>query len=450
MFTYNERDLHRMPTPAKSHLPMKDFIRDSGILDEEGNSAHSNDADVALLRLPAPSLRGTFAKAYGLLAKLVSQIGWDELLKCRSQVFVMEEEYRMQKANDGPDSPSLPHANGNGGGPNTGEDDEEEKEEEEEEGFGPLALAEDGADDDASIKGQLESETPTISVTPSSAEKEGANGSGSPAIPTIKVSTESEGERERNDLAEYEEAAGLASAAARGVEKPKTAVQGEEGEEQTITVPSAEAPGASANGTASPGSFNNKRLCERWLDNLFMVLYEVRPSFPPRSYLAWHPLTWEFVPSLPGPPSIHDLARRGRALQGPAPPVPQDGHRVGDPRRARPAPAPQGGGQGRVPARARRQVLRQGVAQVARVLRRRGRRAAQPQRRHSLVGVPAPVVHGECRACLFLLLSGLGTNEAGADAFLGGPGSTRRRLRTSSSSSFDGTASPRSRTLSFR
>ncbi len=55
-------------------------------------------ADVALLRLPAPSLRGTFAKAYSLLTRLVAKIGWDELLKCRSSVFVMEEEYRMQKA----------------------------------------------------------------------------------------------------------------------------------------------------------------------------------------------------------------------------------------------------------------------------------------------------------------------------------------------------------------
>ena len=55
-------------------------------------------ADVALLRLPAPSLRGTFAKAYALLTLLVAKIGWDELLKCRSSVFVMEEEYRKQKA----------------------------------------------------------------------------------------------------------------------------------------------------------------------------------------------------------------------------------------------------------------------------------------------------------------------------------------------------------------
>ncbi len=49
---------------------------------------------MALLRLPAPGLRGTFAKAYALLAQMVSKIGWDEQLKTRSTVFVMEEEYR--------------------------------------------------------------------------------------------------------------------------------------------------------------------------------------------------------------------------------------------------------------------------------------------------------------------------------------------------------------------
>lgn len=42
MFTYNERDLHRMPTPSKTHLPIKQFIADSNILDEEG----SKDTDV--------------------------------------------------------------------------------------------------------------------------------------------------------------------------------------------------------------------------------------------------------------------------------------------------------------------------------------------------------------------------------------------------------------------
>lgn len=113
MFTYNERDLHRMPTPSKSHLPIKGFIAESGLVNEE--SSRDNEADVALLRLPAPALRGTFSKAYALLTRLVSSIGWDELLKCRSAVFVMEEEYRMQKAG-GPASPTL---GGEGDAPNT-------------------------------------------------------------------------------------------------------------------------------------------------------------------------------------------------------------------------------------------------------------------------------------------------------------------------------------------
>lgn len=98
MFTYNERDMHRMPAPYRTHFPVKQEILSSGILDEENDA--DNEADIALLRLPAPSLRGTFAKAYHLLTLLVSQIGWDELLRCRSSVFVMEEEYRMQKAQE--------------------------------------------------------------------------------------------------------------------------------------------------------------------------------------------------------------------------------------------------------------------------------------------------------------------------------------------------------------
>lgn len=263
MFTYNERDLHRMPTPARSHLPMKDYIAASGILDDEANAMHNNDADVALLRLPAPSLRGTFAKAYALLAQLVSLIGWDELLKCRSLVFVMEEEYRMQKTVDvAPDSPGRPKMNGmNGSG------DESEKE-----GFGPLALEEDDADDDASSKG-VHAPTPVGASAP----RENLPTPSSPSIPTIKVSTESDGEREREAIAAYEEdvtANGSTSrmaGEAHGVEKPAHA----HAEDDAVPAPTTEAPGTSASGAQAPGTFSNKRLCERWLDNLFMVLYEV-------------------------------------------------------------------------------------------------------------------------------------------------------------------------------
>lgn len=317
MFTYNERDLHRMPTPARSHLPMKDFIAASGILDDEVNSTHNNDADVALLRLPAPSLRGTFSKAYGLLAKLVSQIGWDELLKCRSQVFVMEEEYRMQKAQD-PAAPTSPPTATNGFG---GAKDVEPPAE----GFGPLALEGDSADEDASIKG-VHSETPGIAVENPSSEDVG-EGSGSAGIPTIKVSTDSDGEREREAIAKYEDGGSDLGAEAPGVGRPETSVKGEEG--GTTASAGVESEG----GAQAPGSFSNKRLCERWLDNLFMVLYEVRFLFPFFSSSTAD----GFVT---GSSRLHHLARRGRSLQGAAFAVPQDGNRVGDPRRARATTAP--------------------------------------------------------------------------------------------------------------
>jgi cobalamin biosynthesis protein CobT len=99
MFTYSERDMHRMPAPMKTHLPIKAEIMNSGIMEEDA-AGRENEADPNLSRLPAPALHGTFAKAYALLTRLASKIGWDDLLKCRSQVFVMEEEYRMQKAKE--------------------------------------------------------------------------------------------------------------------------------------------------------------------------------------------------------------------------------------------------------------------------------------------------------------------------------------------------------------
>ena len=64
-------------------------------------------ADVTLLRLNGNGLRGTFAQAYALLCDLVAKIGWDELLKIRSTVFVMEEEYRLHKTNGHDDNAST-------------------------------------------------------------------------------------------------------------------------------------------------------------------------------------------------------------------------------------------------------------------------------------------------------------------------------------------------------
>lgn len=250
-----------MPTPARSHLPMKEFILLSGILDDESLPTATNDADVALLRLPAPSLRGTFAKAYALLAKLVSQIGWDELLKCRSLVFVMEEEYRAQKLAD--PTPEI-QAEVNGGAGRNGNGKAKQVEEE---GFGPLAVDGDSADEDASVKAIAPS-TPSIIVTPTIPSFTAlSRENSSTSIPTIKVSTDSDGERERSAIAELEAEATRLNGE---LQKPSLAQYGEE--DKSTSVP---APSTSESTASAPGSFSNKRLCERWLDNLFMVLYEV-------------------------------------------------------------------------------------------------------------------------------------------------------------------------------
>lgn len=219
MFTFNERDLHRMPTPLKTHLPVKKFVADSGILDEE--SSRDNEADVALLRLPAPGLRGTFAKAYALLTLLVSKIGWDELLKTRSKVFVMEEEYRAHKQTTSLDM--------NG-----------------------------AADDSASITGvRSPPRTPTD-------------------IPTIRISTESSRNQANGKAVEHARQPSVTSI------KEET---GEEEEGSPTSVPTvevekpAEAHGVQdadpaqnqvLDGEEEVSAFSNKRLCERWLDNLFL------------------------------------------------------------------------------------------------------------------------------------------------------------------------------------
>lgn len=95
MFTYYERDTYRLPVARTASLPIPPEVNQEEILNE--TNVAQQDADQALLRLPAPALRGTFARAYDLLSKLVTRVGWDDLLRFRSQVFVMEEEYRTQK-----------------------------------------------------------------------------------------------------------------------------------------------------------------------------------------------------------------------------------------------------------------------------------------------------------------------------------------------------------------
>lgn len=249
MFTFNGRDAHRALVPAKVHLP---FQRQIGDILPEKTKSEDDVADPALLRLPAPGLRGTWARAYSLLTRLVSVIGWDELLKTRSVVFVMEEEYRMQKAQA--DIQKVVTSNG---ARNVNDN--------------VAVIHEDGsvtmggatlADDDASTRGM------SSPLSESESKPEIENGLSASAIPIIRVSSEYDTEREiaestRNGIAEQDKATESANAQSLTLEKPVQAAAGEEPE-----------PSQLSNSNQEAFSFTNKRLCERWLDNLFMVLYE--------------------------------------------------------------------------------------------------------------------------------------------------------------------------------
>jgi len=161
-------------------------------------------ADVALLRLPAPGLRGTFAKAYALLALLVSKIGWDELLKTRSVVFVMEEEYRLHKTTASVDL--------------------------------------NGHDDNASTAALRSPNEQPLSATSSD-------------IPTIRISSESN-RLQRNGDGRGEDAGDMN---VPNLEKPETArSQPKEDVSPGVSVDQQE-------GEEFVSAFSNKRLCERWL-----------------------------------------------------------------------------------------------------------------------------------------------------------------------------------------
>jgi hypothetical protein len=178
----------------------------------------------------------------------------------------MEEEYRMQKA-QGDISYAASDANSSG-----------------------LVIHEDGTaipsarDSDAPASSTLnpnddddDASTRAMASPPSAGGSihRNVNGSGSLdtgiPIPTIRVSSDSD-VNEEEAAEEAAEKASINGHAAESntvdhdtLEKPVQAAAGDNAD-QSGDIP------LTANQDAF--SFSNKRLCERWLDNLFMVLYE--------------------------------------------------------------------------------------------------------------------------------------------------------------------------------
>lgn len=96
MFTYQDKDAPIMPEPREVHLPTLPETRLDEI-DSEPEGRYGDQVAPSLLSLRAALYKGTFKHAYSILTEMTKKIGWDQLLKVRSNVFVMEEEYRTDK-----------------------------------------------------------------------------------------------------------------------------------------------------------------------------------------------------------------------------------------------------------------------------------------------------------------------------------------------------------------
>lgn len=134
MFTYQDKDTPVMPEPRDIHLPTLPETRLDEI-DSEPESRYSEQVDPSLLNLRAASYRGTFKHAYNILTEMTAKIGWDQLLKIRSNVFVMEDEYReKQEASQYPKNRNAstdalrgtPDPTTNGTASESGSDDDED------------------------------------------------------------------------------------------------------------------------------------------------------------------------------------------------------------------------------------------------------------------------------------------------------------------------------------
>ncbi|PHH86739.1 hypothetical protein CDD83_9817 [Cordyceps sp. RAO-2017] len=206
MFTHQDKDTPVMPEPREVGLPILADTRLDDI-DSEPESRFSEQVDPSLLNLRAAAYRGTFKQAYSILTEMTAKIGWDQLLKIRSSVFVMEDEYRTEKQEATHVTPSKrsPSTDGLRGTPD------------------PTANGEGDSDADEDEENESGPEKPAELLT--------ANGNGN----------------------------------GNGVEKPSNTIDPREVKADSDKTTSND---------EHLSKLNTKRLCERWLDSLFMVLYE--------------------------------------------------------------------------------------------------------------------------------------------------------------------------------
>ncbi|CAL9737381.1 protein Bch1p [Monosporozyma servazzii] len=75
-------------------LPMDAVLEGVTSLNPQDIQQEHKNADPVLTNLAASGLKATFPYAYQLLTEIVQKTGWENLLKIRSKLFVMEDEYQ--------------------------------------------------------------------------------------------------------------------------------------------------------------------------------------------------------------------------------------------------------------------------------------------------------------------------------------------------------------------
>ncbi|KAI9224722.1 Chs5p-Arf1p-binding proteins-domain-containing protein [Blastocladiella britannica] len=249
MFVHPQRELPMMPEPLRTWFPGHEELMLGDYADNDTQS---------LTPLRAESLRGTFRRAYALLARIVEKCGWEELLGHRASVFVMEDEYRQVK----------------------------------EEELMPVAVdhVPDVTTPIAGIPTPLGTSTTTA----------GKPGGTSPRSPLAEESVDPVANQAAAEQLPESPAAGGVDGGVVGAQpqdaKSAAAAERERAARADLWAKQTQAArdttsggGASGAPTANTGSsnkllsaFSHKRLCERWLDDLFLMLYEDL-----RVYMAW-------------------------------------------------------------------------------------------------------------------------------------------------------------------
>ena len=218
----SHEDLH-LPSPLDVTMDEVSNLQSNDISYEHKN------LDPQLVNLPAANLKSTYAKAYDLLTEIVAKTGWEQLLKYRAKVFVMEEEYRKDR--------KAAAANGH--------------------------LRKSSTLSSVNVNNVKVSDDSTANLE-------------SDVDSTTGVKSPIQERHTESSLGEETPATAAAAAAASSI--------GTDSANATATV-TATATANDANTIADQeyeDEFRKKRLCERWLDNLFMLLYEDL-----RAYTVW-------------------------------------------------------------------------------------------------------------------------------------------------------------------